>query len=109
MTPGRSRVLATGLLALGLGLGFVSPPVAGAEMGPTIDEERMSRMMKMMTDMQGQMREMQGHMQGMGAMHGQMGHVMSQMGQMHGMMEQHRREMMQHCPMGSTPSTPPKP
>ena len=109
MTSRMIPPLAVGLLALGLGLSLGSSSVAGPETGGTIDEERMSRMMKMMTDMQGEMREMQGHMQGMGAMHGQIGQVMSQMGQMHGMMEQHRGEMMQHCRMGSTPSTTPKP
>ena len=107
MTPRMSRALATGLLALGLGLGIESPTVAGPE--TAIDEERISRMMKMMTDMQGQMKEMQGHVQGMGAMHGQMGRMSSQMAQMRGMMEQHHREMAQHCPMGAVPSAPPKP
>ena len=109
MTPRMLRGFSTGLLALSLGFGLASPSVAGPEMGPAIDEERMSRMMKMMTDMQSEMGEMQGHMQGMGAMHDQMGQVMSQMAQMRGMMDQHRRKMMEHCPLGSAPSAPLKP
>ena len=84
MTSWMSRALAAGLLALGLGLGIGSPSVAGPEIGPTIDEERMS-------------------------MHGQMGRMSSQMAQMRGTMEQHHREMAQHCPMGAVPSAPPKP
>jgi hypothetical protein len=107
MTSRMMRALTVGLLGLGLGFASGSSSPAGSEMGPTMDEERMSRMMKMMTEMQGQMREMQSQMQGMGAMHGQMGQMMSQMGQMRGMMQQHQREMVQHCPMGQP--TAPKP
>jgi len=107
MTAWGRRALTVTVLGVGVVLAPLS--VASPETGPSMDEQRMSRMMKMMTDMQGQMREMQGRMESMGPMHGQMGQMMNQMGQMRGMMEQHRREMMQHCPMSpAAPSAPPK-
>jgi hypothetical protein len=107
MTLRLGRALTIGLLGTGLCLAPLS--TAAPESGPAMDEERMTRMMKMMSDMQSQMREMQGQMQGMGGMHGQMGRMMGQMGQMRGMMEQHQQQMMRHCPAGAaTPSVPSK-
>ena len=92
---------------------FLAPALAQKPMGspsPGPEDERMTRMMLMMGDMEqqmGQMQEQMKGMQGMGGMQGRMGQMRGSMQQMHQMMLQHRAELQRGCPGAMAPATPP--
>jgi TolA-binding protein len=114
MKPLGTIVASLALLGLFLAPAIAQKPTGSPSPGP--EDERMTRMMKMMGDMQqqmGQMQEQMKGMQGMGAMQGRMGQMQSSMHQMRTMMQQHHAEMQQNCAGAgamapATPSTPKK-
>jgi len=110
MKPLGTAVASIALLAVSLAPAIAQKPTGSPN--PGLEDERMTRMMKMMGDMQqqmGQMQEQMKSMQGMGAMQGRMDQMRGSMEQMQAMMQQHRAEMQQHCAGAMAPATPSTP
>ena len=106
------KSLGTAVASLALLAVFLAPAIAQKPTGspsPGPEDERMTRMMKMMGDMQQQMGQMQEQMKGMGAMQGRVDQMRGSMEQMQAMMQQHRAEMQQHCVGAMAPATPSTP
>jgi TolA-binding protein len=98
------KTIGTAVALIALVAVFLAPALAQNAKGtpsPALEEEHMTRMMKMIGEMEqqmGQMQEQMKGMQGMGGMQGRMGQMRGSMEQMRAMMQEHGAWMKDRCP-----------